>query len=186
MNNSHNLTESTISSTSVYKGRLLSVYSDNVTLPDGSTSQREWIKHPGATAVIPLFENGDIMLIKQFRYPPRKTFIEVPAGKIDSGEDPLLTGLRELREETGLIAHKNTYIGSFYPCIGYSDEIIHIVLAEQLEQAQTQVDDDEFLIPFRLPLLNALEQIDNGIINDGKTIISLLRVSRFLERRQIK
>src|SRR5690606_10956028 len=114
------LVEKKLISKEIYKGELLHVFKDEALLPDGSTSRREWIKHPGACAVIPVFGNGDILMLRQFRYPPAQIYWEVPAGKIDAGENQDETALRELREEAGISTSDFAYIGHFYPGIGYS------------------------------------------------------------------
>jgi len=180
---SDKLTEETKSSKEIYNGDLLHVFRDEVTLPDGSNSVREWIKHPGATAIVPIFKNGDTMLIGQYRYPCKKVFYEVPAGKLDPGEDPLTTGKRELTEETGLVAKKWHEIGPFYPCIGYSDEVIYVYAATEIEETEINVDDDEFVEPFRLPFGKAIEMVHSGEISDGKTVISLLRTEHWLREK---
>ena len=113
---SNELTEKQLSSQRVYDGRLLQVYVDDVQLPDNTESTRDWIKHPGASAIVPVFADGTIMLLKQYRYPPRKVFIEVPAGKLDEGESPVVTAKRELIEETGFECRSIESAGSFLPC----------------------------------------------------------------------
>lgn len=175
MNDSHKLVERTISSKEVFNGRLLHVFFDEARLPDGSTSTREWIKHPGASAVLPVFENGDVMLVRQFRYPMSQIFYEVPAGKIDPGENADSTARRELREEAGLSCKTYEYLGNFYPGIGYSDELIHLYLAWDIESFAQQVDEDEFLIKERLPFREVVEMVHSGEISDGKTMVTVLR-----------
>ena len=175
MNDSRKLIEQTESSKQVFSGRLLHVYFDEVRLPDGSTSTREWIKHPGASAVVPVYENGDIMLVRQFRYPMKQIFYEVPAGKIDPDEKAGTTAQRELKEEAGLVCKQSHYVGHFYPGIGYSDEIIHMYIAWDIQSFDQQVDDDEFLLKERLPFREAVEMVHRGEITDGKTAITLLR-----------
>lgn len=175
MTDSHNLVEQTKSSTAVFNGRLLHVFLDEAQLPNGKTSTREWIKHPGAAAIIPIFENGDIMLVKQFRYPVKQIFYEVPAGKIDSGESVQTTADRELSEETGLRCSSLAYVGHFYPAIGYSDEVIHCYAAWDIKSYEQHADEDEFLITERLPFQEAVEMVHNGEISDGKSIVALLR-----------
>lgn len=175
MNDSHKLIERTQSSTEVFNGRLLHVFFDEAQLPDGSTSTREWIKHPGASAVLPVFENGDVMLVRQFRYPVSQIFYEVPAGKIDAGEEAGTTARRELNEEAGLVCEQFQYIGHFYPGIGYSDEIIHLYVAWNIATFDQQVDEDEFLLKTRLPFQQAMDMVHTGEIADGKTMITLLR-----------
>jgi ADP-ribose pyrophosphatase len=175
MNDSHKLVEHPISSKEVFNGRLLHVFFDEARLPDGTTSTREWIKHPGASAVLPVFENGDVMLVRQFRYPMAQIFYEVPAGKIDPHEDADSTAHRELKEEAGLRCRNFEYIGHFYPGIGYSDEVIHLYTAWDIASFEQTVDDDEFLIKERLPFYEAVEMVHRGEISDGKTMVTLLR-----------
>lgn len=169
------LVEEPLKSKPVFQGKLLNVLFDTVQLPDGNHSTREWIRHPGACAVVPVFRDGTVMLVKQYRYPVRQIFYEVPAGKIDPGEPPEETASRETEEETGLRAGSLAYIGHFYPVIGYSDEIIHIYVAWDLEEHQTDVEADEFLVSQRLPFATALEMVSSGEISDAKTICSLVR-----------
>lgn len=181
MSDSKNLIETTKLSKEVYKGKLLHVFYDEAILPNGAISSREWIKHPGACAVVPVFENNDVMLIDQFRYPPRKLFLEVPAGKIDQGEAIDKTAERELLEETGLKAESLINIGHFYPAIGYANEVIHIYVARGLSQTNEDTDDDEFVQQRRIPFQKAIEMVHSGEINDGKTICCLLRVEHYLK-----
>lgn len=183
MKNPHTLIEKELSSEKVFSGALLHVNRDQVLLPDNQTSIREWIKHPGACAVVPFFENGDIMLLRQYRYPVRQLFLEVPAGKIDAGENPDSTAERELHEETGVHAGKLHYIGHFYPGIGYSDEVIHIYTATELRLTNSNADIDEFVEPVRIPFREAIEMVHQGSINDGKTVICLLRAMHWLQNR---
>ncbi len=175
MNDSHNLVERTISSQEVFNGRLLHVFCDKVRLPDGSTSTREWIKHPGASAVVPVFENGDVMLVRQFRYPMAQVFYEVPAGKIDPDESADSTAKRELREEAGLRCQNFEYLGHLYPGIGYSDEIIHLYIAWDIAAFEQQVEKEEFLIKEKVPFSEAVEMVHRGEISDGKSMVALMR-----------
>ncbi|MEX0723135.1 MAG: NUDIX hydrolase [Gracilimonas sp.] len=178
------LVEKKLSSKEVFKGKLLHVFYDEAELPDGSSSSREWIKHPGACAVVPVFENGDVMMLRQFRYPVNQIFWEVPAGKIDSGESQDETALRELREEAGVATEDFAYAGHFYPCIGYSDEVIHIYTAWNLKSVPQQVDEDEFVTRHRIPFKEAIEMVHTGEINDGKTVICLLRAWEWWQRKE--
>lgn len=177
------LIEKEKSSKQVYDGKLLKVFYDEVTLPDQTFSSREWIKHPGACAVVPVFEDGTIMLLKQFRYPPRKIFIEVPAGKIDPGEDPVRTAERELLEESGVVCEHIIKTGCFYPAIGYADEIIHTYVAWGLAIKEQNVDEDEFLQPFRISYQKAIEMIASGEITDAKTISALIQTKMWWEKK---
>lgn len=169
------LAENRLKSSEIYKGDLLHVFRDEALLPDGRVTAREWIKHPGACAVIPVFDNGDIMLIRQFRYAVGDIFWEVPAGKIDSGEKEETAAGRELQEEVGLDSDHFEYIGHFYPCIGYSNEVIHMYVAWGLHETDQNVEEDEFVTPERLPFSKAVEMVHSGEINDGKTMICLLK-----------
>lgn len=173
------LVETPRSSKHVFNGTLLQVYVDEVTLPDDTTSTRDWIKHPGASAVVPVFDDGTVMLIKQFRYPPRKVFIEVPAGKLDSGEPPQTAAERELTEETGIRCKNIQKVGSLFPAIGYADEEIHTFVAWDLSVSDTDVDDDEFVIRHRIPFSEALQMIHTGEIKDGKTISALVQAHQW-------
>ena len=167
------LTEHELSSKAVYDGRLLHVREDRVALPNGKEATREYINHPGAVVVVPILDNGDILLVRQFRYPLRREFLELPAGKIDAGEDTLLCGQRELLEETGFIAASWHYLTTIHPCIGYSDERILVYLARGLVEHGHRRDEDEFLENLRLPLAQAMQWVREGRISDVKTLIGL-------------
>lgn len=180
----HSLEEKTLSSTAVYDGVLLKVRRDKVCLPDGHTSAREWIDHPGAAAVVPLFADGGTLLVRQYRYAPRRTFLEVPAGKLDvAGEGPEVVAARELREETGFRAGRLTSLGALYPCIGYSNEVIHFFLAEALTEGRAEPSAGEFLEPVRMPFVEAVERARRGALADMKTVAALLMADAFLARR---
>ncbi len=168
------LVEKQISSTKLYSGKLLHVWKDEVELPDGSQSVREYIKHPGAVVMIPVLPDGNIMLVKQYRYPMGMTQIELPAGKLDPGETHLETAERELEEEIGYKAGKLTELTEIHPCIGYSDEKMWIYLAEDLIQTSTNTDHDEFIELVPLSLEQAIEMVWTGQITDVKTIIGIL------------
>ncbi len=158
----------------VFSGRLLKVHRDRVRLPDGSEGAREYIRHPGAVAIVALFEDGRVLLERQFRYPLARTFIEIPAGKLEPGEDPLVTGKRELLEETGYVAAAWRKLGDIHNAIGYSDEVIEIWLARGLEQRRPQLAEGEFLEVFSVPLSEAQAMARDGRITDVKTITGLL------------
>lgn len=179
------LTETPIQSDAVYDGVLLHVRRDRVRLPDGGESVREWIDHPGASAVLPLFEDGSVLLIRQFRYPPRQEFLEVPAGKFDTpGEDPIDLAKREMAEEVGLAASRWTHLATTHPCIGYSNEVIHLFLAEDLTEVEVHVDEDEFVDPVRMPLSEAVELARSGHVLDAKSALTLLLAQAELDRRE--
>ena len=174
------LIEICIESQTIASGGMLTVKRDQVRLPNGHTSQREYVTHPGAVLVVPILPNGKIVLEKQFRYPLHQVFIELPAGKIDAGEDVLVTGQRELEEETGYNATHWVKLGHQHPCIGYSNEVIHSFLAYGLTAGTHQPDEDESLIVYEDTLENCLAMIQSGEITDGKTIVALYMAEKYL------
>ena len=168
------LKESTISTTVVYKGDFLDVRQDEVLLPNGETGTREWINHPGAVVIVPILPNGEIALIKQFRYATGSEFIELPAGKLDAGEDPEECALRELEEEIGYRANKIKFLANIHPAIGFTNEIMGVFLAENLEKTEHNRDNDEFLELVPTTLTEALNLVWENKITDVKSIIGLL------------
>ena len=168
------LKEATISTTVVYKGDFLDVRRDEVLLPNGETGAREWVNHPGAVVIIPILPNGKIALIQQFRYAAGSEFIELPAGKLDAGEDPEKCALRELEEEIGYRANKIEFLANIHPAIGFTNEIMGVFLAENLEKTQHNRDKDEFLKLVPTTLTEALNLVWKNKITDVKSIIGLL------------
>lgn len=167
------LTEKQLDSEQVFDGRFLKVQRDTVSLPDGGTALREFIRHPGAVAVLALTDDGQLVMERQFRYPAAQTFIEIPAGKIDPQEPPADTARRELLEETGYKASQWRFLGKAYPCIGYADEVIHYYLATGLQLSERQLDEGEFLEVMLLPLEEVLAMSLDGRITDSKTLVGL-------------
>lgn len=174
------LKESQLTSTHIFTGKLLDVWSDEVRLPNGKTSVREYIRHPGAVVMIPSLPNGRVVLIRQYRYAVGQAEIELPAGKIDPGESVEETVRRELQEETGFRAGKITRLTEIHPCIGYSDERMWLYLAEHLESVEVKRDEDEFIEVIPTPLQLAIEMVWDGRITDVKTIIGILWAERLL------
>lgn len=174
------LTETCISSETLVKGKLLHAKRDKVRLPNGVETEREYIVHPGAVLVIPVLPDGRLVMERQFRYALHRTFIELPAGKIDPNEDPLETGKRELLEETGYTAKQWQLLTSLNPCIGYCDEVIHVYLARELTAGKPQNDVDEVLDIFTMSLPEAMEVMRRGEITDGKTMIALFWAEKHL------
>jgi ADP-ribose pyrophosphatase len=173
------LVESEISSQTMFQGALLNVRKDHVLLPNGKESIREYIVHPGAVVILALLDNGNLLFERQFRYPLRRVFLELPAGKIDSGEGIVDTAKRELREETGYTASDWDYLGVMHPCIGYSDERIEVFLAKGLHfTGEKQLDDNEFLDVLELSPKEAKEAVWSGQITDAKTITALYLFDR--------
>ena len=173
-------TETQLSTKLIYGGRLLKVREDVVSLPDGQTARREWVEHPGAVIIIPLLDNDTVVLERQFRYPLKRHFYELPAGKMESGEDPLATAQRELQEECGYQARQWQHLTTLHPCIGYSDERIELYLARELTHVGSAPEDGEFLEILTLSLDEALAWIRTGRITDVKTITGLFWAKSFI------
>lgn len=175
-----NFLEETLASEQVFDGKLLKVFSDRVRLPDGVESVREYARHPGAVVVIAVLDNGKLLFERQYRYPLRRVFLEVPAGKIDPGEHILDTARRELREETGYKASLWRHLGTLHPCIGYSDERIEIFWAQGLSFVGAELDHGEILEVCELSLSDALLAVRDGEITDAKSIVALLWAEKTL------
>lgn len=172
-----NLTEQTNTQKHLYKGRILSLRVDEVTLPNGATATREVIEHGGGVCILPLTDNDEVLLVQQFRYPYMQVLTELPAGKISPGEDPLECGKRELEEETGATAAQYQSLGVMYPTPGYCGEVIHMYLATDLSFGQTHPDEDEFLQVTRMPFNQLLQQVLQGAVPDAKTQIAVLKLA---------
>lgn len=177
-----NLFEKEISSQQIFAGNFIKVMRDEVELPNGTHSSREYIKHGGAVAVFALDKNQNLVMERQYRHPVRQVAIEVPAGKIDPNEELLTCGKRELLEETGYIAHQWTYLGEILPCIGYSTEKIYFFLAEKLEYRAQSLDEGEFLEVYLQPLQEVLREAYTGKITDGKTLAGLMLLQGYLQQ----
>ena len=180
--NDQHLTETTLSSEIMAQGKMLTVRYDQALLPNGTTSGREYVIHPGAVVVIALTDQGEVVLERQFRYPLKQVFIELPAGKIDPGEPVLTTGQRELLEETGYTASEWIKLGIQHPCIGYSNEVIHIYLALGLQLGAHQRDIDEAMDVFCWPFAQVMQAIEAGEITDSKTMSAMLLAERYLRK----
>jgi len=167
------LTEHTLSSEQVFRGVLLDVRRDQVKLPDGKQAVREYIRHPGAVTIIALHDDGRMVLERQFRYPVGQVFLELPAGKIDPGEDILECAKRELREETGFTAREWQHLGVLHLCIGYSDERIEVFLARGLTAGGRALDEGEFLEVLAMSPEEIEQAIRDGRLTDGKTLSAL-------------
>ena len=170
------LTEKTLKSETVFKGRIITVKKDIALLPDGSQAGREYITHPGGVCVVPLTDENEILMVRQYRYPYSEVVLEIPAGKKDIGEDPFTTGKRELKEETGAIAQEYIDLGQLYPSPGYCGEIIWMYGAKGLDFGKVSPDEDEFLEVEKVPLDKALEMILSGEIKDAKTQAAILKI----------
>ena len=174
------LSEHFVSGGLVYDGALLKVRRDVVRLPDGSQGAREYIRHPGAVAIVALFDDGAVLLERQFRYPHGREFIEVPAGKLERGEPQLDTAKRELLEETGYVAQDWAHLGVIHTAIAYTDEAIQLFLARRLTAGERKLDQGEFLETLVRPFDEALEMIRRGEITDAKSVAALLWTAKWV------
>ena len=178
-NEDKNLVEKKISSESVFDGVLLHVRRDTVELPNGHTAPREWIKHPGASAIIPLLPDNQIILVRQFRYPFGKVTLEIPAGNLDKlGEDPIECAKRELSEETGYTAGKFWKLTTIATTVGFTDEYIHLYAASDLTPGKIHPDSDEFINVVKVPLTAALQMVETGKIFDAKSAVAILLLAK--------
>lgn len=176
------MAETKVNSKDVYSGKFLKVKQDEVKLPDGSVAIREYIVHPGAAMVIPLQDDGKVVMIRQFRYPLKSWFLEFPAGKIDQGEDSLTTGKRELEEETGFRAKSWRFLTTIHPVIGYADEKIDIYLARGLSQHQAAPEAGEHIEVLSSYPTELIEKVKAGEITDVKTQIGIFWLEKILEK----
>ena len=170
-----NLTENTLDKVYVFKGRIINLRCDKVLLPNGNEATREVIEHPGGVCIAALTDENELLFVRQFRYPYKEVVLEVPAGKLNYGEDPLECGKRELLEETGAKAEKYTFLGELYPSPGYCGEIIYLYLAENLSFFDQKLDEEEFLEVERIPLDKAGQMVLNNEIADAKTQTVILK-----------
>ncbi|MBT3299426.1 MAG: NUDIX hydrolase [Candidatus Marinimicrobia bacterium] len=176
------LKEIRLSSEIIFQGRLLDVRKDIVELPNGKTSTREWINHPGAVCIIPILPDGKLALIRQFRYAVQKEMIELPAGKLDKDENPEDCAVRELEEEIGYRAKTLTFLTNIHPAIGFANEKMWLYLGEDLEKTDKNCDEDEFIELMPTTLKDALQMVWDGEITDVKTVIGILWAEKILSK----
>ena len=174
------LTEKTVSSEKIFDGKILHIRRDVALLPDGQTAVREVVDHPGGVCVLALDGENQALLVRQFRYPYMQELRELPAGKLEYGEDPREAAVRELREETGAVAGKFQSLGELYPSPGYCGEIIRMYLAQDLRFGETDLDEDEFLTLERIPFSQLVQEVMDGKIKDAKTIAAALKAKTLL------
>ena len=173
--------EDRVSGEDVFNGIILHVQRDTVRLQDGNTAIREVIRHIGAVCVIPITENNEVIMERQYRYPLDKVILEIPAGKLDAPDEDRLSAIRrELREETGYTADEWTEIGDFHPAPAYSDEYITMYMARGLHKGTQDLDEDEFLDVYTIPLSELVEDVMSGKISDAKTQVCVLKAARIL------
>jgi len=177
------LAETLLSREVVHRGDFLTVHRDTVRLPDGGSASREYVVHPGAVVVVPLLDDGRVLLERQFRYPVGQVMLELPAGKLDVGENPLGCGQRELREETGYTAEEWAYAASTHLAIGYSTEVIHIYFARGLKAGERSLDEGEFLDLATMSIEALLAACRDGQVTDAKTLSCCLWLQNVTEGR---
>ncbi|OZU90043.1 ADP-ribose pyrophosphatase [Virgibacillus indicus] len=168
--------EKTIHTEEIYNGKIVQLQVDDVALPNGKSAKREIIKHAGAVAVIPITKDNKIVFVEQYRKPLEKSIIEIPAGKLEEGEKPEITAIRELEEETGYTAESLSFVTSFYTSPGFADELMYIYITDELEKLETPVkgDDDEFIEVLELSLEEAKKYVEEERIHDAKTNYAIL------------
>ncbi len=169
-------------SKTIYDGNIIKLEVDTAILPDETEAIREVVRHPGGVGVVAVDEDNSVYLVRQFRYPYSKVTLEIPAGKLDAGEEPETAGRRELLEETGFTANYVEKLGSFYASPGFCDETYHVYLATGLTKGKAQPDEDEFVECARYPLCELLTMIDKGEIKDAKTVIGILMAKEKLQK----
>ena len=177
------LEEKCTSSKLIYEGKVVKLFEDEIELPNGAPARREYVRHVGAVCVLPLTDDGNVVMERQFRYPFGKILVEIPAGKLnDASEDPTLAALRELREETGIVPQSMTYLGDFIGSPAILGERVGMFLARGLSFCEQQLDEDEFLEVFTMPLDEAVEKVLSGEITDGKTQAAVLKTHIILQK----
>ncbi len=173
-----NLVEKTVEEHLIFDGRVITVYHNKALLPNGETAMREIVAHPGGVCIAALTDDDELLFVRQFRSPYGEIVTELPAGKLEKGEDPLKAGIRELSEETGATAENIVSLGKLYPTPGYCGEIIHMYLATGLSFGEQHTDEDEFLDVLRIPLAKAVEMVMADELRDSKTQTAVLKVAR--------
>ncbi|MBQ3602236.1 MAG: NUDIX hydrolase [Clostridia bacterium] len=175
--------EVTVFKNTIFRGKIINLRVDIAGLPNGKEAVREVVEHSGGVTVAALTDDMELIFVRQFRYPYMEEVLELPAGKLEKGENPLEAGKRELREEGGVIAGQYINLGEFYPTPGYTNEIIYLYGARDLVEAEQDLDDDEFLNVERIPLSKAVDMVLNNEIKDGKTQAAVMKLAMLIERK---
>lgn len=174
--------EKTMKSEKIYEGKIINLRIDTVELPDKKYSKREIVEHPGAVGIIPITDDGCMILVKQFRKAVEKFLLEIPAGKIEVNEEPKETGLRELAEETGYTANKLEYLFEFYTSPGFSNEKIYLFLATDLEKKEIKPRSDEYIWVEKHKIEDLIDMVIRGEINDAKTIVAIFYAQKYINQ----
>jgi len=176
------LTETRLDRKDIFSGRVVGLHVDTVRLPNGKTSIREVVDHPGGVAVVALDDDDNVLLVRQYRYVFSRALDEIPAGKLESGEDPREAALRELREETGAVPGEFIEMGSLYASPGCYGEVLHLYLARKLTMGEQSLDENEFLDVLRVPFDEMVRRVMSGEIADAKTVAGILKAKVLLDR----
>lgn len=179
------LSEKTLSEKLIFDGRIIKLHVDEIELPNGNKASREVVEHNGGVCVAALTDEDKLIFVRQYRYPYHTVLDELPAGKLEKGEDPMEAGMRELEEECGVNAEKVIPMGCIYPTVAYCSEIIHLYLATGLTRTKQHLDEDEFLSVQEIPLEKAVEMVMNGEISDAKTVALVLKTARLKDEGKI-
>lgn len=178
------LREKKLESEQLYDGKIVKLYRDRVELPNGRTAYREVVRHPGGVIILPVDDEGNVWMVRQFRYPYDRTILEIPAGKLEYGEEPFSAAVRELSEEIGATAESWTELGKLLPTPGFCDEVQHLYLARGLTFGEVHPDEDEFLEQVKLPFKEAFAMAADGRLQDSKTVVALLRANLLMEEER--
>ena len=179
------LFEKTLRETTIYDGKIIRLHVDDIELPNGKNAIREIVEHSGGVCVAALSNRGTLQFVRQYRYPYHKVLLELPAGKLEKGEEPLEAGMRELEEECGLTADNVRSLGCVYPTVAYCSEIIHLFLATGLHKTQQHFDEDEFLETEEISLSDAVRMVMDNEITDSKTVAAVLKIARLKEEGKL-
>ena len=175
------LTEKKLESEQLYDGKIVKLFRDRVELPNGKSAFREVVRHPGGVIILPLDDEGNVYMVRQFRYAYNQPVLEIPAGKLEYGEEPLSAARRELEEEIGATAKQWTHLGNIWPTPGFCDEVQHLYLARELIFGETHPDEDEFLEQVCMPFAEAVAMAADGRMQDSKSVVALLRAHLLME-----
>lgn len=176
------LEEKTISVEQVYNGKIIDVTRERVLLENKLEAYREVVHHSGGVCILPINDRGEVLFVRQFRYPFKEVLLEIPAGKRENGEDPKECGVRELKEEIGAVSKDITFLGKLYPTVAYDTEVIYMYMAQDLSFGEQKLDEDEFLDIVKIPLDKAYKMVLNDEIPDAKTQIAILKAREILQK----
>ena len=177
--------EKTVKSEKIFSGKIIDIRVDTVRLPNGNTSTREIVDHPGGVGIIPITDRQEVIMVRQFRKPVDEVCLEIPAGRLNYGEDPYACGIRELEEETGYKSKHIRSLGHFYSTPGITNEILHLYMATGLYKGEINLDEDEFVETEVIPLLQLVDMVMRGDIRDAKSMIAVLKVWQLMQQQEL-